>query len=619
MSATAKPKSPQKSAKSSTSVSKCDVCDLEQAEIRCSDCNSVHVFCRCCFDLTHRSPQKKGHKPQALSKAMGRMSAQLQLFRCAVHPLEARKYVCGECNDTTCPDCFVVGKHVGHTPKLFEEAVNVIVNTMGTELEANKRVLVRAREAVWMLAEERKIEQTAFAAYVGGISEKFAVVLELMKKRMETLVSAVTAEAERVDKYLAEMGSNAETVLRKTEDAVKKLGESLLEVKKTINPDNYCKYRDMGVEVGRSKNEKMLMEISMAQLLDFSPSANLPVEGLYQADTKELRFEFKKASSDDNGTWVTVRDEIEGKPLGESYLLNKSVRYLGCNLCADPARFRVAFGLPWNFAICEVHRPGLVISPQSSRFSLRNTLPADSFWSVVKDEFSPGGRLYVARSFNGCKSLSAYNSLSDLVQGEKGEEIKLEQAFDGWYVAVKNGHLFHSVSGTNMVGVTDLVSGKLLDMLKLPGAATSGNGQGAFKHRGYSDIALFADPRSGKVLVMYETESEHEFKMAELRETGAGLELGSSWTLAKERKGAFCYAFVYDRAAYFGRKHDVGTLQSIYSMSDGCMNESAELRVIPSGEKLNIHYMTVMPSENAVVVCTSEPFQVRVYDVRLKQ
>lgn len=615
----------------------CQVCEHELAEVQCQDCQAIHSYCKICFDMSHRSPNKKTHKPKPLTPEIGKISSELslQMYKCALHKLEARKYVCKVCKDVACPDCFVIGEHIDHQFRTFEDAVNEILAAFIEELGVAGKCLNKAKEISAGIAEERQREEVNFTTYVANLNEKFKIIQEILIKKQNAMIAIVETEAEKVNKLLEEYGKQADAIKDRLEERIRYLKDSLENIKKTINPDNYSKYRELRPDNVEHIHDATLNELknklisrgnfkaspsvdlenleSTIQTLYFLPNEKLKVEGTYYAEQKKLCFDFIGVKNEDNGTIVEVYDHTKSQTLGESELANKKVVIKNYVVDQEPTRFRVSVGLPWNFSMCEVYKPGLVISSMT-QFSLSQSIATDNFCTVAKD--SGKGQYYVGTTFNACKLLYRYNSLAEMIQKKTAQEVTLEQPFDGWYIAIKNGYLYHNVSGTNMVGITDLNTGKLLEMCQLPYASYR-NGPGRFKHQGYTDIALFLDDKTDKVYVMYETENNQEFKITELLETPKhGIKLGSTWVIPNEKKVNFCYAFIYNKAAFFGRMHDIGAIQYVYSLLDCKPVETGPIQIVPTNQSVDIHYSTLVPSDRVLILCVSEPYRITIYDVK---
>ena len=60
-----------------------------------------------------------------------------------------------------------------------------------------------------------------------------------------------------------------------------------------------------------------------------------------------------------------------------------------------------------------------------------------------------------------------YESLNDFAKGKVTRKIVLENAFDGWYVSVKNDYIYFNLSSTNKIIAANLSTDKTMWRIRM--------------------------------------------------------------------------------------------------------------------------------------------------------
>lgn len=612
------------------------MCETERADVLCSECQRMHAFCKCCFDLSHRSPKRKTHMPKSLQEETAKLSTDLslQMYKCAAHPLEGRKYVCAECKTVACADCFAIGEHYKHNPKSFEEAAEEILGKFVEEFEDARRVHEKSKVVVSSVTAQREKEAAAYSSFANTIKEQFRQLHELLDKKMAGMLGIVGAEADRAQQSLTETGKAAGDILVRLEHRVKYLKESIDHIRKDINPDNYGKYKDLVPENLHELSEATLEgirkelvvrektqtapAIGMDQLattisdVDFAPNPRVKGDFTYVPESRELVFEVKSSSTDLNGVKAKAVDLAKERAMGEEFVEKGKAVFRNYATTQEKATYRVFFGMPWNYIDCEVYRPALSFGALT-KLNLRHIIPVESFTTVARD--CTTGCYYLSKTFNSCKQLHEFQTLDDFVKGKTKRTVNLELALDGWYIAAKNGMLYHNVSGTNTVAITDLGTGKTMGACQIP-CASCRNGTGTFSHRGYTDIAVFLDERTEKVFAMYETEDAAEFKISEVLEGEKHKpQLGGTWVIKGERKGNYAYGFVYGNVVYLGTHHKQILFDRQYDLADCRLSSTSMTQPAPVMQAVDVHFTGFMPADRTFIACMSEPYRISIYEM----
>jgi len=270
---------------------------------------------------------------------------------------------------------------------------------------------------------------------------------------------------------------------------------------------------------------------------------------------------------------------------------------------------RLFLGISWNFIESNIYKPAVDFT-KTAILQYKIMIPMETYVMITRDCIT--GYYYLATSFNSCQQLLQYESLSDFVKGKINRKIVLEDAFDGWYVGVKNGYLYFNLSGTNKIAAANLSTGKTIGVCEVA-YATCRNGPGTFSHRGYTDIAILCDERTEKIYVAYETQ-EPEFKLSEITGGPKDLKIINTWNFKNERKEYYAFAFIYDSIMYLGSSHKQLMIDKQFDLREGLVfNE--ELLKFRTKNTVDIHLMQLFAEDGVLICCMSDPFRIVVLNI----
>eukprot|EP00729_Bicosta_minor_P014620 gene14620-biopygen24145 len=116
----------------------CDVCEGGDATKYCNGCSKNKLFCDGCFAYAHRSAKKKCHHAIAIEEhhasrpaahaagggGGGGAAKEAPATMCSIHPDEALKHFCNDCNILVCGTCGI-HRHNGHSFTTIADAVGV--------------------------------------------------------------------------------------------------------------------------------------------------------------------------------------------------------------------------------------------------------------------------------------------------------------------------------------------------------------------------------------------------------------------------------------------------------------------------------------------------------------
>lgn len=611
----------------------CEVCETEQADVICYECSAVRSFCKCCFDLSHRSTGKRTHMPRSVKNEVKNVAIDLslQMHKCPVHPLEGLKYVCTECKTVACADCFAIGSHIKHIPKSFEEAIHIIKSKFVKELEDTKRTLVKARNMADSVEKEREKDIEAFSAFGDSLKEQFKLLHTSIDKKLQVLLGAIQEERKRVMKYYEDSAKKSGELSSRLANRVSYLATTMASIEKDANPSNYARYRDLAPDALYEAAEMVVDEISgrlalrekyrvpplvsvddavaAISSLDFAPNKSVSTDCSFNRKSKELEIIVYGGRMDYNGVRAKAVDLHRRKAIGEEVIENNRVAYGGYAMNREHNDCRLFLGIPWNFIECEVYKPAVDFT-KTAALEYKTMVPMEGYAMIARDCIT--GAYYLSTGFNSSRNLLEYGSLDDFLNGRLKRKIVLEDPFDGWYVGIRNGRIYFNLSGTNKIAVADLSTGKTIGVGDVP-CALCRNGPGTFSHRGYTDVAIFCDERAEKLYVAYETQ-DPEFKLAEIEEQGKTLELRNTWSIKGERKGFYAFAFVYDGSMYLGTSHAELVIDRQFSIREGIMYNEELLR-IKTKSTVDVHLMQLFPEDRVLICCMSEPYRAAVFNV----
>eukprot|EP00826_Nyctotherus_ovalis_P016344 TRINITY_DN14724_c0_g3_i1.p1 TRINITY_DN14724_c0_g3~~TRINITY_DN14724_c0_g3_i1.p1 ORF type:complete len:628 (-),score=132.60 TRINITY_DN14724_c0_g3_i1:51-1934(-) len=611
----------------------CEVCETEQADVTCKECSAVHSFCKCCFDLSHRSTGKRAHIPRLMKSEVKDVSIDLslQMHKCPVHPLEGLKYICTECKTVACADCFAIGSHIKHIPKSFEEAIHLIISKFAKELENTKRTLVKARSVSDSIEKEREKDIEAFSAFDDSLKQQFKLLHNSIDKKLQVLLSAIQEERKRVMKYYEDSAKKSGEITSRLANRVSYLTTTMGSIAKEATPANYARCRDLAPDALYEAAEMVVGEISgrlalrekhrvppqvsvddavaAISSLDFAPNKSVHTDCSFNRKSRELEIVVYGDRRDYNGVRAKAVDLHRRKAIGEEVIENNRVAYGNYAMNKEHNDCRLFLGMPWNFVECEVYKPAVDFT-KTAALEYKTMVPMEGYAMIARDCIT--GAYYLSTGFNSSRNLLEYGSLDDFLNGRLKRKVVLEHSFDGWYIGVKNGRIYFNLSGTNKIAVADLSTGKTIGVCNVPYALCR-NGPGTFSHRGYTDLAVFCDERTEKLYVAYETQ-DPEFKLTEIEEGGKDLRLLNTWSIKGERKGFYAFAFVYDSSMYLGASHKELVIDRQFSIREGKVYNEELLR-IKTKSTVDVHLMQLFPEDGVLICCMSEPYRAAVFNV----
>eukprot|EP00826_Nyctotherus_ovalis_P037065 TRINITY_DN3354_c0_g3_i4.p1 TRINITY_DN3354_c0_g3~~TRINITY_DN3354_c0_g3_i4.p1 ORF type:complete len:445 (+),score=43.29 TRINITY_DN3354_c0_g3_i4:100-1434(+) len=189
----------------------------------------LHIYCRECFNKTHKSDSKMSHKTQLLSAvAPGQENLEEALF-CFAHSKKYKEYVCLACNQAICFDCFVVGGHVGHKPGSIQKGFEKMAEEFRAKLPECDNLFKLSdtkdgailKHLKTMLEESHIIKQKIIGSSVSlikKIKEKTAELVETIDKRISELI-ANTELIEKSRKDLRSIIDKCKDIISRVKDA----------------------------------------------------------------------------------------------------------------------------------------------------------------------------------------------------------------------------------------------------------------------------------------------------------------------------------------------------------------------------------------------------------------
>eukprot|EP00729_Bicosta_minor_P032684 gene32684-biopygen22475 len=155
----------------------CDVCEEEDATTFCGDCSKNKLFCDGCFAAAHKPAKKRGHSAIPIEEHLasgpaahagggggGGAAKEPPATMCSIHPDEALKHFCNDCNVLVCGTCGI-HRHNGHSFTTIADAVGVhraAIEALVAEVVVSRNEAVAAANAIKVVRGE--LEGTREAA-----------------------------------------------------------------------------------------------------------------------------------------------------------------------------------------------------------------------------------------------------------------------------------------------------------------------------------------------------------------------------------------------------------------------------------------------------------------------
>eukprot|EP00729_Bicosta_minor_P014622 gene14622-biopygen24147 len=308
----------------------CDVCEEEDATKYCNDCSKNRLFCDSCFAHAHRSAKKKSHATIPIEEHLasgpaahaacgggggGGAANEPPATMCSIHPDEALKHFCNDCNTLVCGSC-VVQHHNGHSLTTIGDAVGVhraAIETLMAQVVVSRTHAIAAANAIKSVRGELEGNRDAAFKVVDEEATKKRALLNTMLRDVNPQRDALKAliKGAHDEKYdalsaqidaLDDIESNSELALDLVTATLATASPAELLARKQTFVDGLMQFKEHKVALRRCRISKIdvVLDTSFAEkAADILKMGTLNTERAPQPDLqKQLCAAAEKGEAD---------------------------------------------------------------------------------------------------------------------------------------------------------------------------------------------------------------------------------------------------------------------------------------------------------------------------------
>eukprot|EP00729_Bicosta_minor_P012546 gene12546-biopygen3295 len=312
----------------------CDVCEEEgeeeDATKYCNGCSKHRLFCKGCFAYAHRFAKKKSHTAIPIEEHLasrpaahaaggggggGGAAKEPPATMCSIHPDEALKHFCNDCNILVCGSC-VVHRHNGHSLTTTGDAVGVhrtAIETLMAQVVVSRTHAIAAAKAIKSVRGELEGNRDAAFKVVDADFNKKRVLLNTLlqtnRQQRDALKALIKgAHDEKYDALSAQIDalddieSNSERALAHVTATLATASPAELLAMKQTFVDGLMQFKEHTVALRRCRISKIdvVLDTSFAEkAADVLKMGTLDTERAPQPELqKQLCAAVKKGEAD---------------------------------------------------------------------------------------------------------------------------------------------------------------------------------------------------------------------------------------------------------------------------------------------------------------------------------
>eukprot|EP00729_Bicosta_minor_P003884 gene3884-biopygen17819 len=298
----------------------CDVCEEEDATKYCNGCSKNKLFCDSCFAHAHRSAKKKSHHAIPIEEHLASGPAahaaggscggggsgaakEPPATMCSIHPDEALKHFCNDCNILVCGTCGI-HRHNGHSFTTIADAVGVhraaieslmaqvVVSRTHAIAAANAIKSVRGelegnRDAAFKLVDEEAAQKRALLnTMLRDVNPQRDALKALIKGAHDEKYDALSAQIDALD----DIESNSELALALVTATLATASPAELLARKQTFVDGLMQFKEHKVALRRCRISKIdvVLDTSFAKMAaDILKMGTLDTERAPQPDLQK--------------------------------------------------------------------------------------------------------------------------------------------------------------------------------------------------------------------------------------------------------------------------------------------------------------------------------------------
>eukprot|EP00729_Bicosta_minor_P022067 gene22067-biopygen25406 len=310
---------------------RCDVCEEEDATKYCNGCSKIKLFCDSCFAHAHRSAKKKSHATIPIEEHLasgpaapaagggggggGGAAKEPPATMCSIHPDEALKHFCNDCNILVCGSC-AVQHHNGHSLTTTGDAVGVhrtAIETLMAQVVVSRTHAIAAANAIKSVRGELEGNRDAAFKLVDADFNKKRVLLNTLlqtnRQQRDALKALIKgAHDEKYDVLSAQIDalddieSNSELALALVTATLATTSPVELMERKQTFVDGLMQFKEHKVALRRCRISKIdvVLDTSFAEkVADILKMGRLDTERAPQPELqKQLCAAVKKGEAD---------------------------------------------------------------------------------------------------------------------------------------------------------------------------------------------------------------------------------------------------------------------------------------------------------------------------------
>ena len=412
---------------------KCDVCESENATMKCLDCTKNRFFCDICFSVSHKSDKNMAHRKEIISdkdiEERRKNPDQENLGRCDIHKQNKLKYICKSCHLAICSDCVITGDHKGHDAISIQD-IQPEIAKMIEEMILSTLSSISHLKNVKSNAEPKETNmKNAIEASKKAIIQSFSQIEKALEKKKDELLK-------KIDDYDKGIFISLESIFAELTSAHKSLGDKIKAMENARNQNFSAIDAWHFVDKESKEINSVKKQINKSEeIIEKIVGNKVPLPNLYITPVLDSIKTLNFSEMNMNFNFTSLNSENQGKEIKKEQSKSLTSKKL----------IKFTENISWHENI-------------NDRITI-------SWTSCFKDPITK--KYYMYEYFDNVKHISEYNNIDDLMMSNTSRHLSLDVGIDGTYTISYNGFLIHSISNSTKIGRTRLADCKLVENLDL--------------------------------------------------------------------------------------------------------------------------------------------------------
>ena len=565
----------------------CYLCLDKTTHIKCNTCN--YHFCVTCSKYYHKQETNKNHNYYNLP-CVDANELKVDSIFCNNHPTQLLKFYCRTCNyKLICYECMNESDHKTHSFFTYKDIIDRFSMRLVEFENEYQHLLFNSSTLTNSLKDLMFHRELSFHESKNQIKEQFLKLEEKLNQKKNFLLTFLDNLHNIYKEKLSFVTEESNVLIDQLNDKFLELGNFSLTERNDDILNQQKKLDEMNefLEKGKQLNHETNLYLNKnSENLKIIPKFNsdLAIKSIDQIWFSEVQQLIFSSYQLDDKFYIENLDKFNFTDLfSEIREINHSIVFNDLDEYVNQEKSHlIEFGLDSFNEFNKLEFQFKYIN--SDNFITYNTIiqkpysllsaitylnhydgPTMKTWfSSFTDPIT--NRLYYTSNYDSICTVLEYISLEALENDVNDyKTIELDEFLDGTYIVAYNGSLYHNITKSNKICMTNLNSG--LKEIEFGLKTTCFRNTASFKWGGLNDIAFLIDNKTSKRYVLYQKTVDDKFTQVLEISSSFNFDVNNNFTLPIPKKSiGFC--FVYDSIIYIGNYHYKGEIQNIFNLKE---------------------------------------------------